>query len=315
MSLFEDTNPRELKELLQQISTREAALPDFQRDFVWDPSATQELIVSVASNYPAGSLLRIRNTHNLFACREFQGAPALDGGKPTYLVLDGQQRLTSLYQAFYGVGDHRYYLNLRKLLDNDDLQESNFYLRANVKRSQALADEDIQAQDLILPLSVLKGGAGTFGRWSRKVARKATSESERLHLEDALDRIEEQWIRAIDDYRFPVVTLSDSTNAEAVCTIFETLNRTGVKLSPFELLTARFWPKNINLRHLWARAREDYPIIEDFEVDPYYLLQVVALVSRTTPACKRSDVLYLLTLPVRLALRSFEWGIPTVTCR
>ena len=45
MSLFEDTNPRELKELLSQIHNREAALPDFQRDFVWDPNATQELIV------------------------------------------------------------------------------------------------------------------------------------------------------------------------------------------------------------------------------------------------------------------------------
>ncbi len=60
MSLFEDTNPRELKELLNQIQSREAALPDFQRDFVWDPNATQELIVSIASSYPAGSLLRIR---------------------------------------------------------------------------------------------------------------------------------------------------------------------------------------------------------------------------------------------------------------
>jgi uncharacterized protein with ParB-like and HNH nuclease domain len=69
MSIFEDTNPRELKELLRQIEDREAVLPDFQRDFVWDASATQELICSIASNFPAGSLLRIRNTNNLFACR------------------------------------------------------------------------------------------------------------------------------------------------------------------------------------------------------------------------------------------------------
>ena len=51
MSLFEDTNPRDLKELLGQIHAREAALPDFQRDFVWDPYMTQELIVSIACNY------------------------------------------------------------------------------------------------------------------------------------------------------------------------------------------------------------------------------------------------------------------------
>ena len=248
MSLFEDTNPRQLKELLGQIHTREAALPDFQRDFVWDPNATQELIVSIASNYPAGSLLRIRNTHSLFACREFQGAPALNGQRPTYLVLDGQQRLTSLYQAFFGVGEHRYYIDVRKLLDGADFEECLFHLRANVKKVQEYGDLAVQARELILPLGTLKGGSGAFGRWSRAVARKALTDDARIKLEDQLSEIDERWIQIIDDYKFPVVTLSDSTSAEAVCTIFETLNRTGVKLSPFELLTARFWPKNVNLR-------------------------------------------------------------------
>lgn len=293
MSLFEETFPRDLKELLGQIHGREAALPDFQRDFVWDPNATQELIGSIASNYPAGSLLRIRNTHRLFACREFQGAPVLNGGQPTYLVLDGQQRLTSLYQAFYGVGDHRYYIDVRKLIEGADFEESLFHLRANMKRVQEFADPAVQARDLILPLGILKGGSGEFGRWSRVVARSAPTDEARIKIEDELSAVDERWIQTIDDYRFPVVTLSESTSAEAVCTIFETLNRTGVKLSPFELLTARFWPKNVNLRQLWAKALDDYPIIADFAIDPYYVLQVVALASRSTPSAKRGDVLAL----------------------
>src|SRR5690242_12951573 len=99
MNIYEDTNPRELKDLLRQIHKGEAVLPDFHRDFVWDPYMTMELIISIAVIYPAGSLLRIRNTQNLFAYREFAGAPSLNGQKPVYLVLDGQQRLTSLYQA------------------------------------------------------------------------------------------------------------------------------------------------------------------------------------------------------------------------
>ena len=78
MNIYEDTNPRELKELLSQIHVGESVLPDFQRDFVWDPNMTMELIVSIAENFPAGSLLRIRNTKNLFAYREFEGAPALN---------------------------------------------------------------------------------------------------------------------------------------------------------------------------------------------------------------------------------------------
>src|SRR6266511_2431470 len=293
MSLFEDTNPRELKELLGQIHAREAALPDFQRDFVWDPHMTQELIVSIANNYPAGSLLRIRNTHNLFACREFQGGPPLNGYKTTFLVLDGQQRLTSLFQAFYGLGENRYYLDLRRLLDGADFEECLFHLRATLKKAQEYQNFDMQARALILPLSILKGGAGDFGRWTRQVARTVATDEERITLEDALSDVEERWIRTIDDYKFPVVTLSDATNAEAVCTIFETLNRKGVKLSPFELLTARFWPKNVNLRRLWEKAQEDHPIIADFLIDPYYVLQSVSLAARSTPSCKRSDVLNL----------------------
>src|SRR6266850_2055269 len=126
----ENTNPRALKDLLTEIHARTTALPDFQRDFVWEPGATQELIVSIANNYPAGSILRVRDAKRVFAAREFEGAPPLDGAKHTFLVLDGQQRLTSLYQAFYGVGEHRYYLDLAELETGKDLEDCVFYLRA-----------------------------------------------------------------------------------------------------------------------------------------------------------------------------------------
>ena len=106
-------------------------------------------------------------------------------------------------------------------------------------------------------------------------------------------KIHEQWIKTVDDYHFPVVTLSDKTEPDALCTIFETLNRTGVKLGVFELLTARFWPHNINLRELWDTARGKYSILEDFDLDPYYVLQAISLACRKTPSCKRGDVLNL----------------------
>ncbi|MFZ0891005.1 MAG: DUF262 domain-containing protein, partial [Thermoplasmata archaeon] len=137
--LIEDTNPRDLRELLGQIHGKETALPDFQRDFVWDPKMTQELIVSIAHSYPSGSLLRIRNSGRLFASREFQGAPALAGAVPTYLVLDGQQRLSSLYQAFFGVGDHLYFIDINHLLAGEDFEDAIFHLRADSRRSHELA--------------------------------------------------------------------------------------------------------------------------------------------------------------------------------
>lgn len=291
MSLFEDTNPRALKELLSEIHSRTTVLPDFQRDFVWEPNATQELVESIANDYPAGSLLRVRDPHGFFACREFEGAPPLDGHKHTFLVLDGQQRLTSLYQAFYGVGDHKYYLDLRKLLAGKDFDEAIFYERATTKKVKRYETFDYQAKELILPLSVLKGGAGGFLEWLFSVTNPLPP-AERLAMQDGLRQVNEKWIKTIDDYHFPVVTLSDKTEAPALCTIFETLNRTGVKLSVFELLTARFWPQKINLRALWDDARDAHSLIEEFEVDPYYVLQAIALgVGSRAPTCKRSDVL------------------------
>ncbi len=291
MSMFEDTNPRELKELLRQVHERESVLPEFQRDFVWDPGMTQELIVSIALNYPAGSLLRIRNTQNLFANRAFAGAPALNGHKPTFLVLDGQQRLTSLYQAFYGVGDHRYFLNVRALLHHTRFEDAIFHLKRNDKKALAYEQPDVQATELVMPLSVLRGGAGDSVRWILDVAGKAPTNDERQRLQDELLKVEQTWIRTIDDYRFPVVTLSDSTSAEAVCTIFETLNRTGVKLSVFELLTARFWPKGVNLRKLWDESRLQYPILADYWIDPYYVLQAISMIANKTSSATRSVVL------------------------
>lgn len=291
MSIFEDTNPHEMKELLAAIDTRNMVLPDFQRDFVWDPWMTQELVVSIANNFPAGSLLRVRDSKgDFFAPREFQGATRLGGYKHTFLVLDGQQRLTSLYQAFYGVGEHRYYLDLKKLLGGSEFEEAIFHLRTTTKKVVEYESEDIQAENLVVPLSVLKNGSGGFSKWTRMAARRLP-DADRIKLEDDLSEVEERWIQTIDDYKFPVVTLAETTTADALCTIFETLNRTGVKLNVFELLTARFWPKGVKLRELWDAAKLENRIIEDFDVDPYYLLQAIAICSRKTASCKKSDVL------------------------
>jgi hypothetical protein len=291
MTIYEDTNSKPLLDLLDRIHSGDMVLPDFQRDFVWEPSATQALIVSIANNYPAGSILRVRDRQRAFSSREFEGAPA-PTSEHTFLVLDGQQRLTSLYQAFYGVGDHRYYLNIRALIDGADFEDAIDYLRHSKSAITRRAAFELQAEQLLLPLSVLHKGSTGFSKWASQVARTRQG-AERDQLEDQLDELQAQWINRIDQYVFPVVTLSADTEPAALCTIFETLNRTGVKLSVFELLTARFWSHDLKLRELWEQARSDHPLIALFDVDPYYVLMAIALASGKTPSCKRGDVLNL----------------------
>jgi hypothetical protein len=289
-----------LKFLLQMIHNREMALPDFQRDFVWDPYATDELIESIISNYPAGSLLRIKNGHQLlFEPREIAGAPVLSANmRPSYLVLDGQQRLTSLYQALYGVGEHRYYIDLAALEADQDLEDCVFYLRKK-EGDAAYGTLGQQAATLVFPLGNLYGQGG-FSAWQSAVLKeRCKTMEEMLDLQSRLSQLYEEWIKPIEQYEFPMVTLNEETSGPAVCTIFETLNRTGIKLSVFELLTARFWAQDLNLRKLWDEVVAEFPIVADYEIDPYYLLQIVGLLEPgidkdgrpRAPSIKRSDIL------------------------
>jgi hypothetical protein len=288
-----NTNPAKLDLLLRQIDARKLAVPDFQRDFVWDGAAIQDLLVSVALEYPAGSLLFLKQkAASMFRSREFSGAPSLDGAEPPELVLDGQQRLTSLYQALYGKGDYRYFVNFRALLDGEELERCIFHLPE--KRAKPIIDSlAVQAKDLYFPLPALS--AGGFEEWLDEVieARGADGE-EAKKLKKDLREAYRTYVKPMQDYEFPVVDLPGETTIDAVCKIFETLNRTGVKLTVFELLVARFYAQGIDLREQWEDARERHDILEEFAVDPYWLLQAVSLrATRPTPAAQRGDVLKL----------------------
>ena len=74
MSIYDGVNQKLLENLLDDVHTEAAGLPDFQRDYVWDPNATINLVASVARDYPAGSILTVGNA-NHFAIRKFENAP------------------------------------------------------------------------------------------------------------------------------------------------------------------------------------------------------------------------------------------------
>jgi len=308
MSGFE-TNPKKLKdELLNIIHVREMALPDFQRDFVWQPKQTQDLIVSLSKDFPAGSLLRIESSNHMFAPRAFAGAPELDGHKPKYLVLDGQQRLSSLYQALYGTGDYLFFVNLAKLIEKQDIEEALLYDRKD-RSEKRFGTIVAQAEKKVLPLSVIFGGQG-FHSWLDEITellehdeKKRLSPKERKDLRDAY----EKFIAPIVSYEFPVVTLTGNPSLEAVCTIFETLNNTGVRLSVFDLLSARYFPDGYNLRKMWLDAVENSDYLGDFEIDPYYILQMIC--SSVLNSVKRSDVLKLKAEVVSENWENAIWGM------
>lgn len=292
MQIYESTNTVPVNTLLQEVQQGKMVLPDFQRDFVWDPSATQGLLVSIANQFPAGSILRSRDHQRGFAVRRIAGSPD-SNHMHEFLILDGQQRITSLYQALYGVGDYRYFIDLNRAFSNPTLDDDDtIYFRRLRSRGTEELENDLmeQVRHRVLPLSVFNKREGGFWRWRSEI-RSLLPEEDRDEFERQTLGLHGQSLKHFESYAFPVVTLSSEVPMEALCTIFETLNRTGVKLTVSELMTARFFKYAINLRQLWEKAEVDHPILRDYEVEVYSALQAISLI--VSGRCQKRDVLAL----------------------
>ncbi len=97
------TNDRPLTDLMKAVDSGAAQLPDFQRGWVWDDGRIKALIHSVIRNFPVGAamFLEYGNQSIRFKHKPIEGSSASPATEPMELILDGQQRLTSLYNALY----------------------------------------------------------------------------------------------------------------------------------------------------------------------------------------------------------------------
>src|SRR5581483_11448020 len=132
-----DTTKDDLKAILRQVDKGDLQLPDFQRDYVWGDDDVRSLIASVARGFPVGALLTLETGGQVsFKPRLLEGVPPRDA-KPAELLLDGQQRITSLYQSTFAVApvktrtqrgteiERYYYLDIKKsLAAGNDFEEA-----------------------------------------------------------------------------------------------------------------------------------------------------------------------------------------------
>jgi len=96
-----DSTKKDLKDMLKDIDAGNLQLPDFQRDYIWEDNDVKSLIGSVAKGYPIGALLTLQTGGQVqFRPRLIAGVEAKDVN-PSELLLDGQQRMTSLFQTMY----------------------------------------------------------------------------------------------------------------------------------------------------------------------------------------------------------------------
>jgi hypothetical protein len=292
------TRPWGVQELLISLESRKLVLPEFQRDFVWNPKDIDLLLVSLASGYPAGSLLFLKTGGTAaLGWRPVSGVDPGEGGSPDHLVLDGQQRVTSLALALQGRGEHLFFLDLDRFGD-DGLENAVIYVRRDQAQKRALLDRWMQFEQHMYPFSAVFADNVDDENWFEDYVEHHHDEhdADRNELRAAARAMKKQFVEPLRKYEFPVVELPAETSLDAVCTIFETLNKTGMKLTVFDLLTAKFWPRGLHLREMLESARETYPLLsdQDFAIEANYLLQAISLLrSQDAPKCKRGDVLEL----------------------
>ena len=249
-----DTN---LSQLLLEASIGKIQLPEFQRDWTWDDDRIRGILASLSQGYPMGAIMRLQygNPDIKFRYRTLEGV-GITTETPEFLILDGQQRLTSMYQAVYDNKPVRtvtekkvkisrfYYLDMKKCLDeNEDRVEAvlsipdDRKLKENFDRDIVLdlSDRKKEYDQQYFPLNLIFHSSELTDRWKGYVLHYAmlgdpekTAEAMAIYNQFKSDVID-----TITGYKLPVITLDKSTPREAVCKVFENVNTGGVPLTVF----------------------------------------------------------------------------------
>ncbi|GHJ36010.1 DUF262 domain-containing protein [Streptomyces sp. TS71-3] len=244
-----------LSDALADVASGALQLPDFQREWKWDDERIRALIATVTLDYPLGVVMALQiNGSSPFRTRPLKGAEDVGERPPDLLLLDGQQRLTSLFQALHR--DHPvetvdargrelkrwYYVDINKAIgppaERDDAIVSvseDRILKTGFNRREVVDLTTIEGECAAgyFPLhfvfdtelvnawhqEFVKVDNENWGRWGRF----------QMHV-----------LSRMQSFQVPMIKLAATTTMDAVCAVFERVNTGGVPLNVFELLTATY---------------------------------------------------------------------------
>ncbi|MGH4029368.1 GmrSD restriction endonuclease domain-containing protein [Actinomycetota bacterium Odt1-20B] len=246
-----------LKTLLGDIASGRLQLPDFQRDWKWDDDRIRAIIATVTLDYPLGVTMTLETGgESPFRARPLTGSHAGADREPSLLLLDGQQRLTSLFQALY-VADSPvltvnsrnrpvrrwYYVDIAKATgspsDRDEAIVSvpeDRMLRRDFGRTVVhdLTDTAGECEAGLFPLRIV------FDTQQVNAWRRVYERVDEERNFDLWSQFEDKVLHPVRSFQVPMINLSSSTSMDAVCAVFERVNTGGVPLNVFELLTATY---------------------------------------------------------------------------
>lgn len=323
-----DSTKTPLHDLLAWGDSGKLQLPDFQRGWVWDDDRIRSLLASVSVSFPIGAvmLLQTGGDHIRFKPRPLAGThERLKTIKPDTLILDGQQRLTSLYQALMSqtaveTKDAKnkpirrwYYISMQKAVEAEADREEALMSVPEDKLVRSFGGNIVL--DVTTPEQEYAGDMFPVHRifdsaeWRQAYSEHWNFDRDKMRL---FNEFERDVIKRFEQYQIPVIELKKETPKEAVCIVFERVNTGGVALTVFELLTASFAADDYQLRDDWnareQRLKSNHPVLRNLQSDDF--LQAISLLvtqkrrreamaTGTTVdklpgiSCKRRDILKL----------------------
>jgi hypothetical protein len=266
--MFSEMDTITIREVLDQVVRGQIRIPAFQRGFVWEPDRVAFLMDSIYKHYPFGSLLFWRTKEQLKVERDM-GPFKLPDPKADYpidYVLDGQQRVTSIFGVFQtdlpmdkSVPWENIYFDLQA---DTNAQDPQFV---------ALSSEEVDLKRHF-PLNTI---------FDTSAYRKATKE-----LDDVTAKRVDDMQSVFKETQIPL-QLSSTDDKATVAIIFERVNRQGVRLDTLQLLSAWTWSEDFQLQEQFAELSEQLGPFGFAEVgeDTNLLLRCAAavLVKEATP--------------------------------
>lgn len=264
-----------LNVLISHLRQGKYVIPDFQREFEWKPGDIRELIRSIFQDYYIGSLLLWKGTKKNFrdfACEPVYGYTG--AGKPEWIVLDGQQRLTAIYYAFIApdkplpnrANRASYFIKVDKFMA-EEYEEAFKYEWKSRKLDEVLKNPKLQYEEHKLPLQVFGKGFGSVVKWldgyvefwqkkakqSDKPGNKATAAILNSHAGNAKN-FKDYLMCIAEQYQISYIELDRDILPFKVCDIFSKINSQGKPLDAFDLINALLKPKGLQLKQMWRDA-------------------------------------------------------------